>query len=110
MFNLPIEIQEVIYSYTNLKTLLKNKRLNFNNVFKYMYIDDDSYTINKASEYGHLEVVKYLHSIGKNCTADAMDEASKHGHLEVVEYLHSHTQWTRHLEMVTWKLSNFYIQ
>ena len=42
-----------------------------------------------ASENGHLEVVQYLHSIGKDCTTDAMDWASDNGHLEVVQYLHS---------------------
>ena len=38
---------------------------------------------------GFLNVVKYLHSIGKNCTTAAMDGASTNGHLHVVKYLHS---------------------
>src|SRR6516162_6446184 len=42
-----------------------------------------------ASEEGYLEIVKYLHSIGKDCPADAMDRVSRNGHLEVVRYLHS---------------------
>ena len=42
-----------------------------------------------ASFYGHLEVVKYLHSIKKDCTEYAMNYASKNVHLEVVKYLHS---------------------
>ena len=52
-----------------------------------------------ASKGGHLEVVKYLHSIGKECSfyyrgetewiTDAMNLASRGGHLEVVKYLHS---------------------
>ena len=40
-----------------------------------------------ASRYGHLEVVKYLHSIGAESTKYAMDYASENGHLEVVKYL-----------------------
>ena len=40
-------------------------------------------------ESGHLEVVKYLHSIGVDWSIDAMDCASENGHLEVVKYLHS---------------------
>jgi hypothetical protein len=60
-----------------------------------------NYSIDLASEYGHLEVVKYLHSINKDCTASenghleigkdctefAIDQASKNGH--IVKYLHS---------------------
>jgi hypothetical protein len=42
-----------------------------------------------ASWKGHLEIVKYLHSIGKDCTVSAMNLASREGHLEVVKYLHS---------------------
>jgi hypothetical protein len=38
---------------------------------------------------GHLETVKYLHTLGKTCTTDAMDWASLNGHLEVVKYLHT---------------------
>ena len=38
---------------------------------------------------GHLEVVKYLHSIGKECTSLDIYFASRYGHLEVVKYLHS---------------------
>jgi hypothetical protein len=34
-----------------------------------------------------LETVKYLHSIGKECTNVAMNCASKNGHLEIVEFL-----------------------
>lgn len=45
--------------------------------------------MNWASCNGHLETVKYLHSIRKNCTNDAMDLASKYGHLETVKYLQS---------------------
>ena len=45
--------------------------------------------MNWASEKGHIEVIKYLHYIGKYCTTNAMNYASRKGHLEVVKYLHS---------------------
>jgi len=41
-----------------------------------------------AARYGHLEIVKYLHSKGFECTTDAMDWAAGNGHLAVVKYLH----------------------
>jgi ankyrin repeat protein len=45
--------------------------------------------MNYASMYGHLETVKYLHSIGGDSTLYAIDWASACGHLEIVKYLHS---------------------
>ena len=41
------------------------------------------------NEIEYLEVVKYLHSIGAECSINAMDYASRYGHLEIVIYLHS---------------------
>ena len=43
--------------------------------------------MDRASENGHLEVVKYLHSIGAECPDHAISGASRNGHLEVVKYL-----------------------
>ena len=40
-----------------------------------------------ASENGNLDVVVYLHLIGKTCT-NAIDYASANGHLDVVMFLH----------------------
>jgi ankyrin repeat protein len=45
--------------------------------------------MNWACKNGHLEVVKYLHSVGKDCTTDDMDWASSNGHIEIVRFLHS---------------------
>ena len=46
--------------------------------------------MDNASQHGHLEVVKYLHSVvGVECTTGSMDWASSSGHLDVVKYLHS---------------------
>ena len=45
--------------------------------------------MNWASENGHLEVVKWLHSNRtEGCTRRAMDMASENGHLEIVKWLH----------------------
>jgi len=41
-----------------------------------------------AARYGHLDVVRYLHSIGKDCTTKAMDNTAWGGHFDVVNYLH----------------------
>lgn len=80
--NLPYEIIDYILIYTNdVDLCIQLKR--FYPLIKL------NYTIDKASKNGHLDVVKYLHSINKDCTVDAMDFASKNGHLDVVKYLHS---------------------
>ncbi|EGG18382.1 hypothetical protein DFA_03876 [Cavenderia fasciculata] len=41
-----------------------------------------------ASQNGHLEMVKYLHSKNNQCTTNAMDMASSNGHLNIVQWLH----------------------
>ena len=46
-----------------------------------------------ASESGHLEVVKYLHTNGADITAEnnrAIILANKNGHVKVVKYLYNH--------------------
>jgi len=56
-------------------------------------IADDNYAVRWASEYGHLDVVKYLVEHGADITADnnyAVRWASLNGHLEVVKYLVEH--------------------
>lgn len=47
-----------------------------------------TYAMDGASETGQLAVLQFLHSIGATCTADAMSCASRNGHLAVVQYLH----------------------
>lgn len=44
--------------------------------------------MDNASKYGYIDIVKYFHEIGKDCTEWAMDYASSSGHIEVVKYLH----------------------
>ncbi len=42
-----------------------------------------------AAEYGHLDVVRYLHEKRQEgCTTDAMDWAAGNGHLDVIKWLH----------------------
>ena len=45
--------------------------------------------MNSASSNGHLAIVEFLYSAGKKCTVKAMDLASSNGHLDVVKFLHS---------------------
>lgn len=40
--------------------------------------------MNWAAENGHLEVLKFLHSIGAKCTTEAMNWAAGNGHLKVL--------------------------
>ncbi len=40
-----------------------------------------------ASSNGYIEVVKFLHSIGVQCTTYAINMARKNGHLEIVKFL-----------------------
>lgn len=61
---------------------------------KYMYNQgqsslNSSLSIHVAASNGHLEVVKYFHSLGIKSPYFTMDKAGSNGYLEVVEYLHS---------------------
>ena len=59
-------------------------------VVKYLHsigAECSKYVMDYASLNGHLEIVKYLHSIGAECSKYAMEYASLNGHLEVVKYL-----------------------
>jgi ankyrin repeat protein len=46
----------------------------------------ENYYFDYASENGHLEVVKFLQSIGKECTTYAMNYASRNRYLEVLNF------------------------
>ena len=46
--------------------------------------------MNNAAAYGHLDVVRWLHSNrSEGCTFDAMNYAASNGHLVVIQWLHS---------------------
>jgi len=42
-----------------------------------------------AINYGYLDVVKYLHSVGKDCTIDTLGYRQSFDHQEVINYLRS---------------------
>ncbi|CAH0514435.1 unnamed protein product [Peronospora belbahrii] len=71
--------------------------------------------MDSAAEFGHLEVVKWLHmNRSEGCTTDAMDMAACNGHLGIVQWLHENrtegctsnaidfAAQQGHLEVVQW--------
>lgn len=46
--------------------------------------------MDKASKFGHFEVVQYLHDRGFSCSMNAMDWAAMNGHLKIVRWLNEH--------------------
>jgi ankyrin repeat protein len=76
-----------IFIHLDFDTCLKFKQyIDVQYIYNLKY---KNLSMHRASKYGHLEVVKYLHSKNKECTTYAIDRASMNGHLEVVKYLHS---------------------
>lgn len=67
-----------------------------------------------AADRGHLDVIKYLHEKGADCTRCAMNLAAEHGDLDIVIWLHNNraegcTKWAMdeaagngNLTMVKW--------
>ena len=87
---------QLVYSYLSLdevyrinKIKITNDKIFYVNIPLYCKYTKINITMDRASENGYLEVIKYLHSIGKECTDNAMDFASENGYLEVIKYLHS---------------------
>lgn len=60
----------------------------------------------KASRNGHLDVVKYLHSIGAPWYPQSIIWASSHGHLAVVKFLHNVVKMPCPSEAMDWASSN----
>jgi hypothetical protein len=83
MLQLVNDIQgSISYANYNLNMLKHLKELKVNM--------DNNHMLIFASQYGQLEVVQYLVSVGANIYADtdhAVRFASENGHLEVVQYL-----------------------
>jgi hypothetical protein len=67
-----------------------NSLENFDNCQKYLKDRSKIFknVVDCASFYGHLDVVKYLHSICKECSVCAIYFAILNGYLEIVKYLH----------------------
>ncbi|CAN0095141.1 unnamed protein product [Scytosiphon promiscuus] len=47
--------------------------------------------MDRAARKGLIDVLKYLHQRGQECTTEALDGAAKEGHLQVVIWLHRNT-------------------
>jgi hypothetical protein len=62
--------------------LLKFYHQNLGSISNFSLIDE-------ASAIGHLNLVKWLHSIGSNASTLAMDWSTEKGHLEVLKWLHT---------------------
>jgi len=79
-----------IFTIDTLKNAIRKNHLH---VVQWIYsfgdIEHSLHIIDVAAEYGHLEIVKYLDSIGKICTEHAMNSAIRKGYLEIVKWLHS---------------------
>ena len=65
-------------------------------IIKYIYENREKYpsmyctctvSMDIAAEYGHLEIVKYLLTIGIKCNKETMYRACENGHSEVVKFL-----------------------
>jgi ankyrin repeat protein len=86
------------------------------------YRSNNDYAVRRASEYGHIQVVKYLISVGADIHENndiAVQWTSSYGHLEIVKYLVSvganirckkdiSVQWASsngHLEVVEYLIS-----
>ena len=85
--------------FLHSKNLLENNivRIEKKMVHEDHYGDNHIYSRKKiftplldiASRHGHLDIVKFFHSVGMKCSFDAMDLASLGGHLDVLEFLFS---------------------
>lgn len=62
------------------------------NIAKYIVLEHGVQPTNASFDYacgfGSLEIAKFFHEIGAQCSTNAMDFASIHGHFEMVKWLH----------------------
>jgi serine/threonine protein kinase len=95
---LKYDIPKQLIRYDKYNNLLKNleicdickNSIEYLEIVKYLHSigkECTTFAMDEASFNEHLEIVKYLHSIGKECTTSAMNWASSNGHLEIVEFL-----------------------
>ena len=82
MQNLPNEIVDQIYSYTNPEICIRDKQY-------YALTKFPEVTIDWAAKNEHLEIVKYLHEkVGIICPSSAVYWAINNGYLEIVKYFY----------------------
>jgi hypothetical protein len=90
--NKHIDYATIHGNLTFIKHVEKNK-----NVCTQVKFDKNHY--NKATNYGHLHIIKWLHENRKEgCTAFAMNDAAENGYLHIVQWLHENrnegcTEW-----------------
>ncbi len=91
MQNYSLDILEKIIdiSKLNIDLAAKNGDIELVKFLHSIGAECTTYAMDVASQNGHLEVVKFLHSIGAKCTRWAMNMACIYGHLEVIKFLHS---------------------
>ena len=78
---LPTELIDIILTFNNdINLCIELKQLRYYPLIKL------NYTIDDASSNGHLEVVKYLHSIGKDCTTHTMNCARSFRCYKILEF------------------------
>jgi ankyrin repeat protein len=96
------EIERVIEK-GYLKIIKEKEKLKLENE------EENTNEIKVASEYGHLEVIKYLHSLGYKGDERAINMASKNGHLDVIKYLHS-LGYKGNYDAIVWASMNGHLE
>ncbi len=86
MFHQHTKNEFYIFNFLNLKMSVESQTINF---LKKYFIEIKHTVIEDGCSLEILKVVKFLHSIGAECTKDAVEFASENGHLEVVTFLQS---------------------
>ncbi|EGG22298.1 hypothetical protein DFA_04416 [Cavenderia fasciculata] len=67
--------------------------------------------LNKAAEYGHLDIVRFLHEHRtEGCSKVAMNEASRKGFIDIVKFLHQHRTEGATTMAMDWAARNGYIE
>ena len=107
MQNLPPEIVDIIFSYTDPETCIKNEQFHILKK-KFPYV-----TLNWAIKSGKLEVVKYFReTLHADYTYHAIDYAISAGHLEIIKYLYTEdpSKFNCSENAIDWAASNGQLQ
>ncbi|EFA84284.1 hypothetical protein PPL_03361 [Heterostelium album PN500] len=55
---------------------------------KYNLSMDNHSGMDYAAEFGHISIMKFLHSTGAQCSSDTFDTAAKNNHYEILKFLY----------------------
>ena len=81
-----LDTLDEIFRFTNKpQFVLYFKRLLTRQTMRVLY---KGISIDSQARKGNLQTIKYLHLIGSECTTNAMNSVSEYGYLEVLRYLH----------------------